>query len=88
MGHETWELRNRVRVDTLRELSMIAKAGIPLTGEVLDEMAREAEAGLMGVDLLASAVRPEEDDGYSPDDPKSGGYHDRMASIWDEREGK
>lgn len=24
--------------------------------------------------------------GYSPDDPKSEGYHDRMAAIWDDRE--
>jgi hypothetical protein len=86
MNNETWELRNRVRVETLRELSMLAKAGIPLTGETLDEMARECEAATMSLDLLSNAVRPEEDDGYSPDDPKSGGYHDRMATIWDDRE--
>ena len=58
--NETWELRNRVRVETLRELATLTRAGIPLTTETLEEMAHECERGRLGVELLGSVIQPEE----------------------------
>lgn len=39
-------------------------------------------------DAMQSHRVPDDGDGYTPDDPKSEGYHDRLSLIWDAREGK
>ncbi len=89
MDNQTWELRNRVRVETLRELATLTRAGIPLTTEILEEMAHDCERARMSLDLISAWVKPEaEIEAYPTDDPKHPEYHSTHADIHDMREGK
>lgn len=59
MDNDTWELRNRVRVETLRELAAFTRAGIPLTTETLEELAHQAERARMSFDGIRLAIPKE-----------------------------
>jgi hypothetical protein len=54
------------------------------------EERREANESLHYEEWLSRKV-PDDiayDDAYEPDDPKSEGFHERYADVWDMREGK
>ncbi len=49
---------------------------------------REMRAAKRLFDAAKHAQEDDLDPGWDPEDPRSPGYHDRMAGIWDERPGK
>lgn len=59
-------------------------------GVTFDEIEehRDRVAGLDYDAVAEGLVEAWSDDAYEPDDPKSEGFHDRYADVWDMREGK